>query len=349
MRGFSQRAIFCVAALSFFGLVACGGSGGAGSSAGGGAVANGYLPAAPTPNATGSPAITTGDVVSGTLTDYVTQKPIAGATVTLGAFPASDCVGWEACGSPVAPRQTTTTAANGSWSIGGLTNGSYFLTIAMDGNPALAQTYTILHRSVTIAGANAALGEVNISKLSSYESAWLAQINSDRASVATPATGPVVIDEYDEEAARAEAAAVADGQYPYGDSTEGVFGDEASSQTGYFEDGNGGVADANAGPYDWQAAESAFFANEKENCESEYDVPNGSWVSCPFEENTGHYINLAQDSLVWVGLGESATAAVSSSNVAGWWIYAGVTSYDSTTARTAAETSRRASALPPPR
>jgi hypothetical protein len=208
-------------------------------------------------------------------------------------------------------------------------------------NPATGtQAYTILHRQITVNSGALALGTVNISSLSSYEAAWLTQLNHDRATLGYPTDGPVVLDEYDEEAARAEALAVSNGTDPYGDSTESIFAQQAGAQPGAFWC-CGGVSDANTGPYTWQAAETAFYPNEQQNCLTKYSIPNGSWESCPFEEDTGHYINLAVNSLTWLGLGMSANAAQASSGVQGLWIYAGITSYSSASSRTVPNARRR--------
>lgn len=343
---FNKLLVLSAFALSMTALAACGGGAGSLPSTSGSESSGGTTHSTPTPTPTYS--------VSGTLDDYVAQTAISGAVVTIGGFPASNCIGWAACGAPVAPSYTATTGSNGTWSISNVPSGTYFMMIvsAQDANlnPATtAQAYTILHRSVVVSGANLALGTVNISQVQSYEAAWLSQLNSDRASVAYPATGAVVLDEYDEEAARAEAAAVANGTDDYGDSTESIFAQQAAAQPGYIGSGAGGVSDASTGPYDWQTVETSMFANEKANCENDYAISNGSWATCPFKSNTGHYINLAQDSLVWIGLGESANgAAPNSSGLTGgpWWIYAGVTSYDNTSARTMG-VKRRAAALPP--
>ncbi len=330
---FVRRAL--AIAVATLALAACGGGGGGSSSipTGGPTATPTLAPATPTPtpSPTAAPAK---HAVTGTLTDYVAKTAIAGATVTLGALPSGACQGWAGCGSPAAPTVTTTTATDGTFSFGAVANGTYFLTIALDAAPTTNQTYTILHRSITVNGATLALGSVNISQLSSDESAWLKQLNIDRAAVSYPATGPVVIDEYDQEAARAEAAAVAANTYPYTDATELVFMGQAAAQPGSFGAG-GGVADGNVGPGQWNQAESAFFA-EKANC------PNGDWRSCVFASITGHYIYLSQDSAVWVGIGESASAAVAGSGFPGLYAYSGIITQQGSSARTASTVRRLA-------
>jgi hypothetical protein len=318
-------------AVATLALAACGGGGGGSSTipSGGATSSPTISPATPTPSPSPTPAT---HAVTGTLTDYVAKTAIAGATVTIGSLPSGSCVGWAGCGSPAAPTVTTTTASDGTFSFAAVANGTHFLTIALDAAPTTNQTYTILHRSITVNGATLALGNVNISQLSTDESAWLKQLNVDRATISYPATGPVVIDEYDQEAARAEAEAVAANTYPFGSATESVFVAQVSALPGAIG-GYSGVAAGAVGTGQSLQADASFFS-EKALC------ANGDWRTCPFSETTGHYINLSQDSLSWVGLGESATAAVTGSNVAGFNIYSGITTYQGLTARTASSVKR---------
>jgi hypothetical protein len=269
-----------IAALTaILALTAC--SGGSGGNGGGG------NPLPPVNTSTPTPTFS----VSGTLTDGATA--LSGATVTIGTLPASTCAGWAGCGFPLAPTLTATTAADGTFTVTNLVNGSYMLTISKDTAPTTAQTYAILHRQITVASANVALGSVKIVKLSSDESAWIARLNTDRATIAFPATGPVVMDEYAQEQARQWAIEVDAGTTPYTDAGYAPYQTAYGAKPGSIGSA-GGALDLND---TWQDAEAIWFA-EKANC------PGGDWRTCTFSGTTGHYINLAQDSVVWVGVGE---------------------------------------------
>ena len=216
-------------------------------------------------------------VVTGVLTDFVAQTAIAGATVTIGTLPnASTCgPGWAGCGTALAPTYTAVTQSNGSFSVAGVPNtGSYFLTIGVDANPTVSQTYTILHCTIAVSAANGVtnLGTLNISKLSSDEAAWLKQLNTDRATISYPATGPTVMDEYSEEGARDEAAAVANGTDPFSDATETLFADQVLAQPGTISYGWRTVDAESLGPGEWNRAESAYFS-EKANCPNATGAP----------------------------------------------------------------------------
>jgi hypothetical protein len=110
----------------------------------------------------------------------------------------------------------------------------------------------------------------------------------------------LVVDEYAEEQARAEVAAIAAGTDPYGDATEALFDNAYVSEPGAMY-GAGSVADlvGSAGAY--LAADAAWMA-EKANC------ANGNWQTCPFASNTGHYINISSTGDVWIGVGESSVS-----------------------------------------
>jgi hypothetical protein len=314
------------------GLAACSGGGAGGG--GGGIVPGGGGSATPTP----TPAPTATPVsytASGTLTDSVTSSVISGATVTIGSMPATSCSGWAGCGMPVAPTHVATTAPDGTFSITGLASGTYFLTISVDASPTATQTHTILHRSIAISSANLALGTVHISALSADEKGWLHQLNIDRGSVSFPTTSPVVADEYDTVASRADSAGIQSGAYPYGDPTEAVFASQAASQPGAFTSIST-VADDRVGAGDWAGAETDFY-NEKPNC--------ADWRTCTFVGSgvgkNGHYIILSQDSAVWFGLAESSAPALAGSGITGLYVYTGIITDFGATTRTASSGHKR--------
>lgn len=259
--------------------------------------------------------------ISGTVAEFTSGAPIAGATVTIGSLPSSStCAGWTGCGSPLSPVATPTTDANGSFSANLASTGSYMLTIGKDANPTSAQTYAILHRSISVS-ANLNLGTLKIAKLSSDETAWIARLNSDRATIAIPATGAVVVDEYAEEQARQWAIDVDAGTTPFTDAGFAPYQAAYGAKPGSIGSAGGALAVSDT----WQDAETAWFA-EKANC------PGGDWRTCTFASNTGHYINLAQDSVVWAGLGEDLTGHYQGGTFRGFDV---MTVYEGSTARTA--------------
>ncbi|HTC31581.1 MAG TPA: carboxypeptidase-like regulatory domain-containing protein [Candidatus Acidoferrum sp.] len=248
--------------------------------------------------------------VNGTLTELATGAAIADATVTVGAQPTNSCEGWSECGTPLVPVASTTTAANGTFTLPPLLDGEYFVTIAVDANPMTSQRYAILHRTVTVVDGMLVLGRMHLARLSSDESAWVRDLNDRRSTLAFPTTGMVVIDEYAEEQARRWASDVDAGRTVYTDAGYAPYQQAYANDPGAI--GNpAGALDGNLG---WQNAEGAWFA-EKANC------PGGNWTTCAYAENTGHYINLSENDGVWAGVGEGSAAAPSSTGIGGYYPY----------------------------
>jgi len=248
---------------------------------------------------------------SGTLTELASGAPIAGATVTVGAqTPSASCDGWAQCGTPIAPVASATTAPNGTFTLPPLLDGDYFVTIAVDANPLVSQSYAILHRTVAVVDGMLVLGTVHLARLSSDESGWLHDLNERRSAVSFPATGSVVIDEYAQEQARRWSADVDAGKTVYTDAGYAPYQQAYANDPGSI----GSAAGALDGNTTWQHAEGAWFA-EKANC------PGGNWTTCTYADNTGHYINLSQNDDVWAGVGEGSAAAPSSSGIGGFFPY----------------------------
>jgi hypothetical protein len=277
-----------------FTIAACGGGGG--SSPGGGTT---VVPtAAPTIAATPTAAALS---VSGTAQEYTSGAALGGFTVTVGQVPnAATCLNGEAansmpCGIPASPLPTVTTSATGAFSIALPTAGTYMLTIGKDA------TYATLHRTITVvAGTPLALGTVKIAALSADEQAWVTDVNNQRANVSTPVSfANLAVDEYAEEQARAEVAAIVSGAQPYGDVTEGTFLNYYVASPGAMY-GGASVAALVSSADAYLTADGLWMA-EKANC------PNG-WQACSFASNTGHYINISSTGNVWLGLGESASS-----------------------------------------
>jgi Carboxypeptidase regulatory-like domain len=248
--------------------------------------------------------------VNGTLNELASGAPIAGARVTVGAQPSNSCDGWSECGEPLVPVASTTSAANGTFTLPPLLDGEYFVTIAVDANPVVAQTYAILHRTVTVVDGMLVLGTMHLARLSGDESAWVRDLNDRRSTVSFPTSGTVVIDEYAEEQARRWATDVDAGKTAYTDAGYGPYQRAYANDPGAI--GNpAGALDGNMG---WQRAEGAWFA-EKANC------PGGDWTACAYAENTGHYINLSENDAVWAGVGEGGATAPSSTGIGGYYPY----------------------------
>jgi len=160
-------------------------------------------------------------------------------------------------------------------------------------------TYATLHRAVTVGATSLALGTLKIAALSSDEQAWVSDVNDQRATVSSPASFPnLVVDEYAEEQARAEVAAIVTGVQPYGDATESLYAKAYFGEPGSLYSVNG-VADLVAAPSGFLQADAAWMTGEKSNC------PGGDWQTCTVAENTGHYINISTTNDIWIGLGES--------------------------------------------
>jgi len=273
----------------------CGGGGGTG----GGPLPSSAPTAAPPPPPPPGPTSS----ITGTAVDYSSAAPLGGFTVTVGAIPsAATCNSAQTqslnvCGAPATPVQTVKTASNGSFSITGLGNATYMVTIGKD------RTYATLHCSVTISGATA-LGTVKIAALSSDEQAWVADINNERTTVSSPTSfGNLAVDEYAEEQARAWAAGVANGSDVYGDPGMKPFQAAYAASPGALY-GAGWNIDlvGSAGAY--LQADANWMA-EKANC------PNGNWQTCPYSTSaplTDHYVNLSNTDTVWAGVGESASS-----------------------------------------
>lgn len=270
----------------------------AGCSGGGGAI--GSVPSAaavaatPIPAPTATPQPTS---VYGSLKDLSLGTGLAGATVTIGYLPDASCAGWAGCGHPVGPTVTTTADVFGGFVLPNVGDGKLFLVASLDPSPLEVQRYAILHRMVTVSSTTRDLGDMFVTKLSDDEANWALLVNKERATISHPPIAPVVVDEYAEESARAEAAAVFAYRYPYADSTELIYMEQYATRSDAPPVRVGGVAAVSSS---YQQAQDEFFA-ERTRC------PNGDWTTCPFRGDTAHYINLSQATAVWIGLAETGT------------------------------------------
>lgn len=299
-------------ALITFG--ACSGGGGGGSSPvpGGG---GGTPTPTPTPAPTATPVATT---VTGTLVDYTSGSPIAGATVTIGALPnASTCNNAQTatlnvCGTVSGPPTWTgTTSSTGTWEVLiPQTAGTGNFMIAISNGTG----YATLHAQIAVAAGANALGTFKITALSSDEQAWVADVNNQRTTVSYPVSfGNLTVDEYAEELEREYAAAVVAGTIPFSDAGEETYDAMYGTEPGAIY-GASSVAALQPSASAYLAADNAWMA-EKANC------PNGNWQTCTFADNTGHYINISNTTDVWVGLGESSSSYYNTTYNATYWAY----------------------------
>jgi hypothetical protein len=303
----SNRFLFVLAAIAALAVAGCGGGGGTSGGTSVVPTGGGGSSVTPTPTATTSPTPTATPTIapqsiSGTAVEFTSGAALAGFTVTIGQTPApSTCLNSEsntvmACGSVASPAATATTSSSGAFTLSAVP-GTYMLTIGKD------STFATLHRTITVAATGLALGSVKISALTADEQAWVADLNSQRATVSVPVSfANLQVDEYAQELARAEAAAVANGTQPFGDPTEALYQTLYAAEPGVIYQASGSAAEYPTTSA-YVSVDNAFFA-EKANC------PGGSWTNCPFSQSTGHYINLANTQNVWVGVGESATPLI---------------------------------------
>lgn len=285
---------FGVAALLLaLALAGCGGGGGGSSSVTPG---SGTAPT-PTPVPTATPPSVS---FSGTVRDFVSRAPLAGLTVSVGGVPAAaSCFAGQSnttqpCALPVSPSSTTT-ATDGSFTLTGLSAGTVLVTVGpADGS------YATLHRTFAlVAGANSLT--VKLTALPASYRSWLADLNAQRANVATPSSyGNLIVDEYAQEQAQKWADDVAAGTTAYGDAGYAPYQSAYAAQPGALYAATGVLAVTGPGFPQGVITTDNGWMSEKSNC------PNGDWSTCPFGPTTGHYINLANKRDVFVGLGESA-------------------------------------------
>lgn len=279
-------------------------------------------------------------MISGTLQEYSSGTVLSGFTVTVGQVPnAATCLNTESatsmpCGIPSSPLPTATTSSAGAFVVAVPSAGTYMLTIGKD------VTYATLHRTVTVASGGVELGVLKVAALSADEQAWVADINTQRATVSVPISfGNLVVDEYAEEQARAEAAAIAGATEPYDDATEELFVANYFASPGAIY-GASGVADLVGSAGAFLTADAQWMA-EKTNC------PGGNWQTCTFAANTGHYINVSSTENVWIGVGESGSS-LNDPPFGSQWAYAAIIPGDNALIVPASR-SRVASALSPNR
>ncbi len=231
-------------------------------------------PTSPTSAATTSPASVS---ITGTIVDYTSQAPVAGATVAIAAQDVS-----------ASPVPVATTAANGSFTAALTAAGP--LEIQVTGS----STQAVIHRYVTVASTGTTpIGTLAMVALTTEDQSEIALINADRASHGGAA--PVIPDEVAMEVARYHAADMAGNTglgAPYYTHTDrnGLEPQQRYASAG----GIGGDSETIcAGGRTYQNCEAAYIA--------EGPPPAGSF---------NHYSIITNPLAVWVGVGNSQAAAV---------------------------------------
>jgi uncharacterized protein YkwD len=280
---------------------------------------------APTPlaSATAQPTVATSGVVydlpyNGTSSapGYSVIAPGVAATPGSPIAGADVYVGPELVLGAIAPATAPTgvmhavTAANGSFTIGGLTPGTYALTIF-----APAPHTAVLHQDLVVS-ASSASGTYFLTAPTTTETAWFAQQTLDRAAFDV---APLVLDESALEAARYWASFMARNDYfghcipesscVAGDTTPppASYGPQdvnPQARFTYFHGFSGGNEGENiaAGYATWQAVDQAFMA-EQSAC------PGDTATGCPFTDATGHFLNIIDANYAWTGVAIATDAS----------------------------------------
>jgi len=254
------------------------------------------------------------------MVDYNTAAAISGLTVIVGPTPnPATCAEAQTqsvntCGVVASVTATTTTSANGTFSVTGLAAGTYMLMVGPTNG-----SYATLHRTVTIAsGTTTALGTIQLTALNSTIQAWLADVNYQRSNVATPQSfANLVVDEYLEEQANLWAANVAAGTTPYTDAGVAPYQTAYDNSPGaMYNIGNFYHNIAVVPPGDTQEEGDAGYMSEQ-TAANACGPYGGNWVECAANGDPGpHYVDIAETADVWVGLG-TTTALYSPSPSAG--------------------------------
>jgi uncharacterized protein YkwD len=250
--------------------------------------------------------------VTGTVVDDTSGKPIAGAAVYVSE--ATIIAGATPPPASATPWPAATTAADGSFDVSNVAPSMWTASFAYVGTGYPVYTtaqwidvfptdgHAAYHAIHTIAATGTTnLGSIQIALPSAADSAWLNQINADRANIGVPpVNSPLIFDSVTLQTARYWAQQMATGNFfahtcPPAPTTcvefwlyETQHGSIPSSQ-------NIDQQPANA---TWQNAEAAFMG-ETANC------PGANWQTCPFSESTGHYINI-MSATNWAGVASNS-------------------------------------------
>jgi hypothetical protein len=237
-------------------------------------------------------ATTSGAIYYGTVYDSMSSNPLAGATITLGQQPDfTKCAASQSCGTPTGKLYKSTTNSSGAFLFNGIPTGQYMLVLTKN------SAYAGLHALVNLHAGHFKTA-FRLLALSKDEVAWVADVNHVRTTISYPRSfADMSVDQYAEIEARAWAASVVSGKTLYGDPGLGTFANAYSHQPGELY-GATAVGALQYGTSQYLAADSGWMG-EKANC------PKGDWQTCPFKENTGHYMNLSNTDNVWIGVGET--------------------------------------------
>lgn len=247
--------------------------------------------------------------VAGRVVDDTTGQPIVGARVVISQ--SAVIAGATPPPASATPWPTATTAADGSFGIRNVKQTTFDANFGYVGagypdypNAQWVQIFssdghTAYHALWSVnAGGTTNLGSIGVAMPTANDTAWLASINHDRATIGTPVeTNPLTLDSVTMETARYWAGQMASyGFYAHQCAT----GDTACQAFWLFETQNHSLPSSQNIDYGgaettYQNAESAFMA-EVASC------PGGAWMTCTYAENTGHFINI-MSATYWAGLG----------------------------------------------
>ena len=312
-------------------LVALASAGLLAACAGGGSTPGGSLPVAPAKDASQPAPAAVVATLSGVVLDLphdgtsrapgysvlpsgkaaAAGAPIAGAAVYVGP---QILMGTGPPTSVPPGFAATTTARDGTFRVTTAPAGNVAVTIF--GPPPHA---AIVHRDVTLVHGTPTAATYELTIPTAAESAWLATLNATRAAFGVPS---VSLDEAAIESARYWADFMRRNDYfahciPASACVAGetlpapaAYGPQDVDPTHrfYYEHGFSGATMGENIAADfatWQLANQAFMA-EQSLC------PNDTADNCPFNEGTGHFLNIVDPDYSWAGFGIDPPASGSS-------------------------------------
>jgi hypothetical protein len=153
------------------------------------------------------------------------------------------------------------------------------------------------HEELTVSNVgNNSIRTIGLTTPSNDEATWLEQVNSDRKTWGAP---PLVFDETTEEIARLWVTWMAQGHFEHSCSGEVGCPDKTAYLTTEQPDFTATGENIGAGETSYSAVEGDFMS-ESANCPQPTDPS-----TCPFMENTGHFLNIVTPGLLWIGLAEN--------------------------------------------
>ena len=188
------------------------------------------------------------------------------------------------------------TAADGTYAMTLPAQGAYPATFFVN---VYSPGKVTIHDELTVSGPGVnAVRDLGETTLTTDEANWLILVNQDRAKYGR---SPLYTDETTQEVARLWVSWLAKGHYEHNCASGDVNCPDKvafiAAQMPTFT-ATGENIDEMFPPSTYQGAESAFMA-EAANCPQPADP-----ATCPFAENTGHFINIENSTVVWYGSAE---------------------------------------------